>query len=97
MLESLNPPAAVAGDSVAALASLLRLLGVCVTEGACPGRAKAVFEQLRRLAREPDLDPQLREACWQLGLHWVGWQVRAAQDLRERWGEWPAPVDAAPH
>jgi hypothetical protein len=99
-MEPAMSPFEIADDAAPdrVLASLLVLFSLCLTEGACAGRAKAVFERLRWLARQPGVDDAVRQACWDASLRWVRWQVREAEAMNEFLGPLvPMPTDARRH
>lgn len=75
-------------DPAQVLGATLYLLQQCVTEGACPGRAKAVFMHLRWLARQPASDPRLSQLCAALAARWVRWRFEQQLSLGgDGWGE----------
>lgn len=81
-----NPQPGDSAQLSAMLAATVTLLGQCATDAACPGRRKRVFECLRWLSRQGDLDPNLREACLDASVGLVRWQLRRADQMRELLG-----------
>lgn len=79
----LNPQPGNSAQLSTMLAATVTLLGQCATDTACPGQRKRVFECLRWLSRQSDLDPHLREACLDASVGLVRWQLRRADQMRE--------------